>query len=92
MPYDSGVRGAVAQETIAQWQLDGATINSDSSPLSNMRFTAMTDGSFQATGLFDLIEICPNSYYPARPLGTHTIRILNANGQVLVQGSFTLTP
>jgi hypothetical protein len=95
MPYDSGVRGAVAQQTIAQWQLDGATIDINNNPLfigGSPSFFAMRDGSFQATGSLDLTDVCPNSYYPSRRLGTHTIRALDSNGKVLVQGSITLTP
>ena len=70
------------------WQLDGATVVTNTVADTLKR---QSDGSWLMTDTSSASSSCQG---PSGPLsmGTHTIRILDAGGRVVAEGSYTLTP
>ncbi len=82
----------VNQQDTWQWQLDGAPVNIGTNVLTTPRFIPLTDGSWRATGTTIASWICTDESNQVRSMGAHTMRVLDASGKVLTEGSFTLTP
>jgi hypothetical protein len=70
------------------WQIDGVT------QITNAvadNFKQQTDGTWLFTDTSAASSSCQGVSGPLS-MGTHSVRILDANGHVLAEGSFTLTP
>ena len=70
------------------WQIDGVT------QITNAvadNFKQQTDGTWLFTDTSAASSSC-QGVSGALSMGTHNVRILDANGHVLAEGSFTLTP
>jgi hypothetical protein len=70
------------------WQIDGVT------QITNAvadNFKQQTDGTWLFTDTSAASSSCQGVSGPLS-MGTHNVRILDANGHVLAEGSFTLTP
>jgi hypothetical protein len=70
------------------WQADG--VSSFTNTVADT-FKLQSDGSWLATDTSAASSSCQGASGPMS-MGAHTIRILDANGRVLAEGSFTLTP
>jgi hypothetical protein len=81
----------VNQQDAWQWQVDGATMTTGMAMMGQPRFLPMIGNFFEATGQLATSSYCPNQYYPNVALGTHTMKVVDASGKVLAEGSFTLT-
>ncbi|HEX7497535.1 MAG TPA: hypothetical protein VF344_03610 [Candidatus Limnocylindrales bacterium] len=70
------------------WQIDGVT------QITNLvaeNFKQQADGTWLFTDTSAASSSCQGVSGPLS-MGTHNVRILDANGHVLAEGSFTLTP
>jgi hypothetical protein len=77
------------------WQLDGATIDFGSGPLSKPTFLLQSDGSWRLkdTGLaayLCLSQIGTGISQGPNSIGPHTIKVLDASGKALAEGAFTV--
>lgn len=82
----------VNQQDAWQWQVDGTTMTTGMAMMGQPRFLPMIGDFFEATGQLATSGYCPSQYYPNVALGTHTMRVVDASGKLLAEGSFTLTP
>ena len=73
------------------YQIDGNKIAFSTFTVSD-EFTKQSDGSWLSTTTSAAGLNCSGLSGSALSMGTHTIAIIDANGKVLAQGSFTLTP
>jgi hypothetical protein len=78
------------------WHLDGANISFGSGPLSSPIFLPQTDGSWLFTDRTFVAYLCDSQIgqgigQRSTSIGPHTIRVLDASGKVLADGSFTVT-
>jgi hypothetical protein len=71
------------------WQVDGVALVT--SNVAN-NFTKQSDGSWLYTDTSTASSSCQGPSGNALSMGTHVIRILDASGKVLAEGSYTLTP
>jgi hypothetical protein len=70
------------------FQTDGVTKSSDT---VDSTFARQTDGSWLFSEPSTASSVCQGSGGPLT-IGNHTLRILDAGGKVLAEGSYTLTP
>jgi hypothetical protein len=71
------------------YQLDG--VSTVTSTVAN-NFTKQGDGSWLYTDTSPANSSCQGPSGAALSMGTHVMRILDAGGRVLAEGSYTLTP
>ena len=78
------------------WQFDGAGISFGSGPLSSPIFVRQSDGSWLFADRTFVAYLCNNQVGQGigqgpHSIGPHSIKVLDASGKVLAEGSFTVT-